>query len=482
MKQLAETAVGMLRDRGAEYGDVRVETIDTEMIRFRNVRLEGADLTTTEGVGIRALVDGCWGFAATSGLSDGGRLSDAVDRALAIARSGKGICGPGTRLAPLQAQAGTYTGPCVKDPFEVPRSEKMDLLEGASDIMKGGDDRIAATRAVLWFERRNRVFASTEGTLVSSDLVFSMPYLAAHATAGGDAQSRSLQDGARIAGWEWIEQCELLEAAEWIREDAIEKVLADEPEPGVYDLILDGLHLGLTIHESVGHPTESDRALGWEANMAGRTFLGPEDAGRLRFGSDIVNLVADNTLPYGLASWGWDDEGVPGQKWYLVRDGVFQEFGSVRETAGILGTGGSRGCCRAQDFASFQINRQPNLYLEPGRKPLTPDDIVAATEKGIIIEGRGSFSISQRRVDFQFGGDRFREVVNGRVTRPLKKVIYRSKNPGFWQRCDMIADERFFTTMGLLNCGKGEPMQAARMTHGSSPARFRGITVGGGIR
>ena len=481
MKQIAEVTAGMLKDRGADYGDVRVETIDTEMIRFRNTRLESASLTGTEGVGVRAIVDGCWGFSATSSL-ERDQIENTVDRAVEIARQGRGICGPGTTLAALPVQTGTYRGPCEKDPFAVPRTQKMELLEAASMAMKGDDSRISVTRAILWFEKRDRVFANTEGTLVSSDLCFSMPFLIAYATTEEDAQSRSLQDGARIAGWEWIEECNLAEAAQWIREDAIEKVLAEEPEPGEYDLILDGLHLSLTMHESVGHPTESDRALGWEANMAGRTFLTPGDAGKLTYGSEIVNLIADNTLSYGLASWGWDDEGVPGQKWHLVKDGVFQEFGSVRETAAILGVkGGGRGCCRAQDFASFQINRQPNLYLEPGKAMLTPDDIVADTEKGIIIEGRGSFSISQRRVNFQFGGDRFREVIDGKVTRPLKKVIYRSTNPEFWLSCDRIADKRFFTTMGVLSCGKGEPMQAARMTHGSSPARFRGITVGGEI-
>ncbi|MBN1434156.1 TldD/PmbA family protein, partial [Candidatus Fermentibacterales bacterium] len=390
-------------------------------------------------------------------------------------------CGPGTRLASLEPQRGHFEGPCLEDPFRVPRSQKLELLEAASAVMCD-DPRISLSRAALWFERRKRVFASTEGSLVSSDLVFSMPFLMAFATHGDDAQSRSLQDGARIAGWEWIDQTGLTESAVWVRDQAIEKVLAGEPEPGVYDLVLDGLHLGLTIHESVGHPTESDRALGWEANMAGRTFLSPDDRGSLRYGSDLVNLVADNTLPYGLASWGWDDEGVPGQRWYLVRNGIFQEFGTVRETAAVLGTVSSRGCCRAEDFASFQINRQPNLYLEPGKVRMTPEDIISATDSGILIEGRGSFSISQRRVNFQFGGDRFTRIRAGKLAGPLKKVIYRSTTKEFWGSCDMIADERCFRTMGLLNCGKGEPLQSARMTHGASHSRFRGITVGGEIQ
>jgi TldD protein len=477
MRDLASRVVDQLKRRGAAFGDVRVEHTDTESLAFRRRRLAEADLESAHGVGVRALVDGCWGFSSCTGF-DGTDVERTADRAVEVARAGSGVPGPGVKLSTEEPVTGHYSGPCLKDPFQVPRSEKMNLLSRASDILNDSP-LITMSWAHLWTEHRLKVFANTEGTLVSSDLTTTQPEIMAFAVDHGDMQNRGLQDGARLAGWEWVEELNLLSWAEKAREEAIEKVKAPEGPSGVMDLVLDGLHLSLTMHESVGHPTESDRVLGWEANMAGRTFLTLDDQERLRYGSDRVNFLSDNTLPFGAASCGWDDDGVPGRKWHTVRDGIFQQFGTVRETALLVGREHSTGCCRAQSFSSFPINRQPNFYLEPGREGLTPEDLISDIRHGIYIEGRGSFSISQTREDFQFGGDYFREIRDGRLCGTLKKVIYRSQTRDFWGSCDGIADERFFRTMGFLTCGKGEPMQAARMTHGASPARFRNIQVGG---
>lgn len=478
MRGLAAQVVQQLSDLGVDYGDARIEYIDNESMSYRKRRLAGIDVQASHGAGIRALVGGCWGFASCTGF-DRAQVEATVKRAVSVARAGSGVPGPGTMLAPEEPATGHYTGPCVKDPFAVQRSEKLELLARASEVMNDSP-LISMSWAHLWFERRRKVFASTDGSLVSTDLTFTMPVIQAFAVDGNDMQSRALQDGARIAGWEWVDELDLISWAEKAREEAIIKVKSAEGPSGVMDLVLDGTHLSLTMHESVGHPTESDRVLGWEANMAGRTFLEIGDQEKLRYGSDLVNFVADNTMPYGVASWGWDDDGVPGKKWHTVRDGIFQRFGSVRETALLVDQKRSTGCCRAQDFSSFPINRQPNFYLEPGRDGASVEDIISDVKHGIYIEGRGSFSISQRRVNFQFGGDWFQEIRNGKLVRPLKKVIYRSKTRDFWGSCDGIADERSFRTMGLLTCGKGEPMQAARMTHGASTSRFRGIEVGGG--
>ncbi len=480
MRELADKAVAELAAGGVQYGDARVESRSLERITFRGRRLEEASLRSSEGVGVRALVGGCWGFASSTGLSMES-VRSAVERAIRIARSGAESDAGGVRLAALEPQRGSYESPCVRDPFEVDRLEKIGLLEKCSEVMNA-DARVGLTWAQLYAERIDRVVASTEGSLVSSKLIHTQPTLVVHANHEGDSQSRTLQCGARAAGWEWIEENRLVESSERLREEAIEKVMAEEGPAGTMDLVLDGHNLSLTMHESVGHPTESDRALGWEANYAGRSFVRLSDQGRLKYGSDIVNFIADNTLPWGLASWGWDDDCVPCQKWHLVKDGVFQEFGTVRDTALLAGRSSSRGCSRAQDFGSFPINRQPNFYLEPSRNRTTPEELIAGVRLGIFIEGRGSFSIDQNRVNFQFGGDRFREIRNGRLGRPLKKVLYGSRTTEFWGSCDGVADERFFQPMGLLNCGKGEPPQSARMTHGASPARFRGITVGGGVR
>jgi TldD protein len=244
-------------------------------------------------------------------------------------------------------------------------------------------------------------------------------------------------------------------------------------------LLLDPIHMSLTMHESVGHPTELDRVLGWEADFAGISFATPEKLGSFQYGSPIVNFVADNTLADGLASAGYDDDGVPNQKWYIVKDGILNEYGTTRATAPFIGQQLSRGCNRATHYYDFPINRIPNLYLEPGKEPLSPNELIADTKDGVMIEGQGSFSIDQHRVNFQFGGDMFWEIKDGKKVRPLKKIIYRSNNPEFWNSVDAICDERFFRTFGVSNCGKGQPGQRGRMTHGGALARFRNIRVGG---
>jgi len=476
VKDRIEETLETLASMGVDYGDVRCETVKTEVTMMRNARLDECSSNETEGVGIRVLLNGCWGFAACTGYRRDD-MEAAAARAVDVARAagGRGK----VELAPLDLQQGVYSGPCSKDPFQVSREHKIDLLQRVSDDMSA-DPRIKSSFARLWFQKRDRVIGTTRGDLVETELVFSEPFLMATAVNSEDAQSRSLQDGGRIAGWEWIEDSGMERWGEKAREEALMKLLADESPSGEMDLILDGLHLSLTMHESVGHPTESDRALGWEANMAGRTFVALEDRGRLVYGSELVNFLADNTLPYGIASWGWDDDLVPGQKWYTIRNGIFQEFGSVRETALLVGSTSSRGCCRAMDAQCFPINRQPNFYLEPPENGVSPDDLASDVAHGIWIEGRGSFSIDQRRENFQFGGDMFWEIRNGKKVRPLKKVIYRSVTPKFWGSLDGMADREHFRTMGVLNCGKGEPPQSARMTHGASYCRFRGVEVGGG--
>lgn len=478
MRRLARRAVEALRGAGVEYGDVRVESISTESLTFRSLRLSDASLKSEEGAGVRAVVDGCWGFASCTGLSESA-VDDAVTRAVEVARAG-GVARAGSvRLSAEEPQEGSFQGPCREDPFDVSREEKIDLLARSCENLHAPRE-VSVSYAGLWFEKRHRVFGSTEGSLVSSEMVFSQPVLQATAVHREDAQSRSLQVGGRAAGYEWIRELDLAGTAARIGEEAVMKVRADEGPTGTMDLVLDGIHLGLTMHESVGHPTESDRALGWEANMAGRSFLKLSDRGSLRYGSPLVSFLADNTLDGGLASWGWDDEGVPGQRWYLVREGIFREFGTVRETAPELGEASSRGCCRAQDFTHFPINRQPNLYLEPGDEGVSAEGLISGVDRGVYIEGRGSFSIDQMRLNFQFGGDFFWEIRGGRKVRPLKKVIYRSTTPEFWGSCDGVAGPADFRRLGLLTCGKGEPMQAARMTHGASHTRFRGIEVRGG--
>jgi TldD protein len=247
------------------------------------------------------------------------------------------------------------------------------------------------------------------------------------------------------------------------------------------DLVLDPMNLSLTMHESVGHPTESDRILGWEANMAGRSFIRLGDVGGLRYGSDVVNFTVNNALDGGLGSWGYDDDGVKMKRFRfpLVQDGILIGLTTTRETAPLIGWEHSNGCCRSDGFDHFPINRIPNLYMEPGLDDgITPEDLIAGVDRGIYIEGMGSFSIDQMRNNFQFGGDLFWMIEGGKKTKPLKKVTYGAQTRQFWASCDGIAGRRHWKTHGVMNCGKGEPVQIMRMTHGASVSRFRRIQVG----
>jgi TldD protein len=318
------------------------------------------------------------------------------------------------------------------------------------------------------------------GTRLDIGTTYVYPSFTANAVGNNDSQSRSFDLGGVTTGWEYVLGLNLLNEAPRVADEAIMKLQAEElGEEKRRSLLLDPGHLGLTMHESVGHPTELDRVLGWEADFAGISFATPEKLKTYQYGSPIVNFLGDNTLPGGLATAGYDDDGVPNQKWYIIKDGILNEYGTTRATAPIIGEKMSRGCNRATNYYDFPINRIPNLYLEPGKEPLTPQELISDTEEAIYIEGRGTFSIDQHRVNFQFGGDLFWEIKNGKKTKMLKKVIYRSNNPEFWNSVDAICDKRFFETFGVNNCGKGQPGQRGRMTHGASLTRFRNITVGG---
>ena len=261
------------------------------------------------------------------------------------------------------------------------------------------------------------------------------------------------------------------------------KCQADDGPIGVMDLVLDPDHLSLTMHESVGHPTESDRILGWEANYAGRSFIRPEDVGRLAYGSPAVSFTVDNTLNDSVGGWFYDDDGVPMQRFPLVQGGILTALSATRETAPLLGWDRSNGCARAQGFDRFPINRIPNLYLEPGPDDaMTPEDLIAGVERGIYIQGQGSFSIDQMRRNFQFGGDLFWLIEDGLLTRPLKKVTYQAMTTQFWGSCDAVAGRPHWRSHGVMNCGKGEPGQAMSMTHGAAHARFRNIQIGDASR
>jgi TldD protein len=319
---------------------------------------------------------------------------------------------------------------------------------------------------------------STEGSRLEFDLLALSGDVDATAVHDGRFASRSFNTPHLRMGYELIEEANFLAEASRIASQAVEKVQAPTTDPGLYDLVLDPEHLSLTMHESCGHPSELDRALGYEANYAGTSFLTTEKRGTFRYGSPHVNLVADNTEPETLAATGYDDDGVACQQWDIVRDGIFVGYCTNREVAPKIGETRSRGSNRADSWGSVPIVRIANIGLEPGRATL--DDLFAEVKRGIYIEGHGSFSIDQRRYNFQFGGDAFWLIENGKRTHMVRDVVYHGITPEFWNSCDAVADRSHRRRYGFITCGKGQPGQSGWMTHAASHARFRNVNVIGG--
>ncbi|HOD18184.1 MAG TPA: TldD/PmbA family protein [Candidatus Cloacimonadota bacterium] len=477
--EYSDIAMEAAKSLGADYADIRIQKSTTEMILLRNLSLKNTSTDVSEGYGIRVFKNGAWGFAH-SNIFNKEQVTATVRRAFDIAQlSAQVKKGKGLSLAPERSYLASYRTPVKIDPFMVSLKEKVDLMLEVNRIMMNYEG-IRQALFYLITHKDEKIFASTLGTHLDITTQFINPMVTATAVTAEDSQSRTFDDGGRATGWEWILELNLTEKAKQIAEEALIKVKADTlKEEKRRALILDPGHLGLTMHESVGHATELDRVLGWEADYAGLSFATPEKLGNYKYGSDIVNFVGDNNLNEGLATAGFDDDGVPNQRWYIIKDGILTEYGSTRDTAPQIGLEHSRGCSRATDYYNQPINRIPNLYLLPGKKELTPAQLIADTDDGVFIQGRGAYSIDQHRLNFQFGGDFFWEIKNGKLFRPLKKVLYKSCNPEFWNSCDAICDERFWRPFGVINCGKGQPNQTGRMTHGAAPARFRNIRVGG---
>ena len=478
MKYL-DLAMNAAEHLGAEYADIRVQKTTDEVIYLQNLSLKNTSNSVLYGYGVRFFKDGAWGFAHSNVFSDEAVLKT-VRRAAEIATLSASVNkNKKLRLAPERSYIATYETPVKIDPRDVPMKEKVELMLEVNRSMLAFEG-VKRAMFYLIMHRDEKFFGSTLGTRLETNTQWITPMITATAVHEGDSQSRSFNEGGKAIGWEWIESLNLTEKAKQIAEEALIKVKAEPLGPEARrTLILDPIHLGLTMHESVGHPTELDRVLGWEADYAGISFATPEKLKNYRYGSEIINFVGDNTLSEGLATLGFDDDGVPGQKWHIIKDGILNEYGSTRDTAMEIGLEYSRGCNRATYYSDQPINRIPNLYLLPGTKELSPSELIADTEDGVYIQGQGSFSIDQHRVNFQFGGDFFWEIKNGKLFRPVKKVIYKSCNPEFWNSCDAICDERHWRPFGVINCGKGQPSQSARMTHGAATARFRNIRVGG---
>jgi TldD protein len=478
MKDLASYALDTAKIRGASYADIRIILRKDESIKVRNGRIGEMNIKETLGFGVRVIANGAWGFASSSALTkqEIERISAlAVDIARASARLKK----EDVQLTKERPYNDIWTTPYVLDPFDISIEEKLKLLFKIDRILRK-DKRIKAAVSGLDFSKEHKWLATTEGAFIEQIILTSGGGYSATAVDKGEVQIRSYPApfGGQFAsmGYELIPSLKLVENAERIREEAIALLSADECPSGKMDLILGGYQLALQIHESTGHPTELDRVFGAEESYAGRSFLTPEKYKNFKYGSEIVNLVGDGTVPTGLATVGYDDDAVKTTRWFIVKDGIFTGYQTNREFAGKVGDDQSHACCRADSYKSIPIIRNNNISIMPGTWDL--DDLIADTKEGILMDFNKSWSIDQLRLNFQFACEIGWLIKNGKKEKLIKNPTYQGITPEFWSVCDAICSEKYWKLWGIPNCGKGEPTQIIGMSHGASPARFRNITVG----
>jgi TldD protein len=439
--------------------------------------MEGIDRSLSEGVGVRVLKDGYWGFAATGGTAEED-VGSAAALAVDIARAASRLPREPVRLAEVEPVTDRWETRIQEDPFAVPLEEKVALLMEASRRMQGVKG-LAFAEAMLDFYRKRQAFASTEGAAVEQTITHSGGGIEATAIGDGELQRRSFPNSFRghlaAAGYEHIRSLGLVEESERVGSEAVELLSAKDCPSEETTLILDGQQMVLQVHESVGHPIELDRVLGMEEAYAGTSFLKPEDRGRLRYGSPHVTITADATLPTGLGTFGYDDEGVPAQRSTVVEQGTFRDFVSSRETAAVLGDR-SNGTMRADGWQHLPLIRMTNINLLPGDGTLA--ELIGDTKDGIFMSTNTSWSIDDKRVNFQFGCEIAWRVRNGKLTEMYRNPNYTGITTELWGSCDAVCGPDEWTVWGTPNCGKGQPGQVARVGLGTSPARFRNVRVG----
>ncbi|HUA08043.1 MAG TPA: TldD/PmbA family protein [Candidatus Acidoferrales bacterium] len=475
-EDLARRALDTASVRGARYADIRFENVRSERIEVRNGVVASLADARSVGYGIRALVDGAWGFAASSDCTHAG-IDATAARAVAIARASASIARNRFGEPPPHAYVDRYHTPLVRDPQEVPLGERVALLLEAEKLARASD-RIAVSRAWLDLWRTQKWFYSTIGSAIEQTIVQTGSGVQAMAIGDGDVQTRSFPGDYGLyksGGWEIVEEAALTENAQRIGEEATALLSAPQCPSGTFDIVLGGSQVSLQIHESCGHPAELDRVMGWEANFSGTSFLEIGELDKLRYGSPIVTIVIDNTLPHGMSTCGYDDEGTKSGVSDIVREGVLRGYEMSNDTARAIGRE-SNACVRAQSWEFVPMIRMCNLNLLPGEVPF--DGLFDGVRDGIYMESNRSWSIDDRRLNFQFGCQIGWEIKNGKRGRMLKNPTYAGMTPQFWNSCDAIADVRSWNEWGTPNCGKGEPMQTGRTTQAASPARFRNVDVG----
>ncbi len=495
-KSISDAAMQAARDAGASYCDVRVGRYLRQFVITREDKVQNVVNTESTGVGIRVIANGSWGFAATNDLSPKSVVK-AAQQAAAIAKANAR-----TRTEPVQLAKAPGVGevswktPIRKNSMAVPLKEKVDLLLGANaDAMKAGADFV---NSMLFLVNEQKYFASTDGSYIDQDVHrIWLPFtVTAIDKASGKFRTRAELSSPMGMGFEYLDgdasqkfvspagvvnygkSYDLREDIVAAAKHARAKLKAPSVKPGKYDLVLDPSHTWLTIHESVGHPLELDRVLGYEANYAGTSFATlDKQKERFQYGSQLVNIFADKTQPGSLGAVAYDDEGVKTKKWDLISEGKLVDYQTIRDQAHILGKTESDGCCYADSWASVQFQRMANVSLAPGKNKLSVADMIKDVENGIYIIGDGSFSIDQQRYNAQFGGQLFYEIKDGKITQQIEDVAYQIRTPEFWNACTAICDESDYRLGGSFFDGKGQPGQVSAVSHGSSTARFNGINV-----
>jgi TldD protein len=494
-KQLADVALNAARSKGATYTDVRIGRYLNQFVVTREDKVQNIVNTESYGMGIRVIANGSWGFAAIDKM-DKDSIAKAAELAVAIAKENSRLLTEPVQLAPQKGYGEvSWKAPIEKNSFEVPIKEKVDLLLGVNDAaMKAGADYI---NSILFMVNEQKYFASTDGSYIDQDIHRIWPtfFITKIDKATGKFETRNALSAPMGMGYEYLYarpqdkiagvttlykgRFDMLEDAKAAGAQAGEKLKAKSVEPGKYDLILDPSHLWLTIHESTGHPTELDRVLGYEANFAGTSFLTLDkwESKKFQYGSKLVNIVADKTQVGSLGAVGYDDEGVGCGQWDIVKEGILVNYQTIRDQAHMLGLKASQGCCYADNWSSVQFQRMPNISLQPGKEKKSIDDMIKGVEKGIYIIGDGSFSIDQQRYNFQFGGQLYYEIKNGKIVGMLRDVAYQANTKEFWNSCTAIADQSDYRLGGSFFDGKGQPSQSSAVSHGSSTARFNGVNV-----
>jgi TldD protein len=474
VRDLCAAAVDAATGAGAEYADARVVLKRNQLVATKNGRVERLSDAESEGIGVRVLVKGAWGFACDRRLSTKG-ARDAALRACTFARAAAGT--HSRALTPTEPQRGKHRSAMERDPFEVSLKDKVDLCLRADEALAGKE--IVVRQAMVRAPREHKLLLTSEGTEVEQELVECGAGIDCAAAGDGVFQMRSYPSAhvgsSCQSGWEYVEHLDLVGEAPRVAEQAVALITADECPSAVTTLVLDADQVALQVHESVGHPTELDRVYGTEASYAGTSFLKPSDLRSLRYGSEHMNITADATTPGGLGSFAFDDEGVPAARAAVVEGGLLTGFLTSRETAARIGSGGG-GSMRADGWNRMPLVRMTNLHLEPGEGTL--DDLLADVDDGIYMETNRSWSIDDKRLNFQFGTQVAWEIKGGKLGPMLRDATYTGITPQFWGSLDAVAGQAAWRLYGLTNCGKGQPGQSAHVSHGAAPARFRNVQVG----